>query len=162
MDRERRRRVQQLVAGIVVSAVVIGLCVAALVVLFDRFTAHVGDDCPASGCVTRHYSCNGDGRAAAADLVAVVRREAAVARVKAGRCESGSAGIAFALPGTVDQASRVVRRAWDCDRKKKPRTDRAGGRYFLCSSGGVRFDLDLARGPGAGGPEVAVEARPVR
>ncbi len=47
---EVRRRVLLLLAGIVGLAVVIGLCVVALVVLLDRFTAKAGRDCAATHC----------------------------------------------------------------------------------------------------------------
>lgn len=162
---DHAHRVQRLVAGIVALAVVIGLCVVALVVLFDRFTAHVGDDCPESGCVTRHYSCNEKGNAAVGDLLKVVRRLDAATKLEVGTCDSGtSAGVTFVLPGRIDEAVGVVRRTWDCARKQKPRNDEDGDRYFLCTHDGIRFDLDLARDDRAGGfsPLVDVEARPVR
>jgi hypothetical protein len=49
---ELSRRVLLLVAGIVGLAVLIGLCVATLVVLFDRFTAKPARDCAATHCRT--------------------------------------------------------------------------------------------------------------
>lgn len=160
---DRTRRIQQLVAGIVALAAVIGLCVAALVVLFDRFTAHVGDACPERGCVTRHYACDAKGRAAVDDLVAVLRRQDGVRGVGAGGCTGGSAAVGFTLPGSLADASGVVRRAWDCTPKHQAGSAESGGREFRCESAGVRFDLDLGRSRAGGtGAHVAVEARPVR
>ncbi|MEP6817387.1 MAG: hypothetical protein ABI873_17740 [Marmoricola sp.] len=70
---DHNRRVLQLVAGIVALAVVIGLCVVALVVLLDRFTAGVGAQCPKSGCGASHYPCNDNGLKAVDSLVSEAR-----------------------------------------------------------------------------------------
>lgn len=50
MEPEVRRRATRLVLGIVALGVVIGLCVAALVFLFDRFTAPAARDCQRTHC----------------------------------------------------------------------------------------------------------------
>jgi hypothetical protein len=161
---ELSRRVLMLVAGIVALAVVIGLCVVANVVLFDRFTAGVGKNCPESGC-RGYYACNAKGRAADKALLRAVRRldAAEQARALAG-CDSGAPiAVGFRLRGTLDQAADVVRRTWECAREGKPKLSDAD-RYFVCRHDGKRFDLDLDRDPDAATshPRVEVEARPVR
>jgi hypothetical protein len=50
MEPEVRRRATRLLLGILALGVVIALCVAALVLLFDRFTAPAGRDCQRTHC----------------------------------------------------------------------------------------------------------------
>ena len=50
MDPDVRRRATRLLLGILVCGVVIALCVVLLVVIVDRFTAPVADDCRRTDC----------------------------------------------------------------------------------------------------------------